>query len=278
MTLEIFYLLYAGVIGLLIGSFLNVVILRFPPYLMWQWKQQATEYLELDASTLEQQPAGIVVKRSGCPKCGHQLSWWENIPVLSFVLLRGKCKNCSQKISWQYPLVELAMGILAVASVFAFGWSIQALIAGALLAVLLVCTGIDFKTQLLPDEIVLPTLWAGILLSITPYQWITPTQSILGAAIGYLSLWSIFWLFKLITGKDGMGYGDFKLLALLGAFFGPISLIPILLIACISGSIIGIVLRMSKGESLPFAFGPYLAIAGGIYLFFQDNLLKFLQQ
>lgn len=265
MSLDTFYFIYAAFLGVLVGSFLNVVILRLPPYLMWGWKRDAHEFIEIPFD--EPRPPGIVVQRSFCPHCHHQLSWWENIPLLSFLFLKGKCRSCHASISWQYPIVEAAMGLLAFLSVLHFGWSVSALVAAVLAGVLLVCTAIDFRTQLLPDIIVLPILWAGLLFSLTPYAWVTPIQSIMGAALGYMSLWSIFWLFKLIRGKEGMGYGDFKLLALLGAFFGPISLVSILLISCIVGAVVGSVLLKIKKESQPFAFGPYLALGGVLYLF-----------
>lgn len=265
MSLSTFYFVYAGVLGVLIGSFLNVVILRLPPYLMWGWRRDAHEFL--DTPFEEHRPPGIAIKRSFCPHCQHQLSWWENIPLISFSFLRGQCRSCNAKISWQYPIVEATMGVLAVLSVWHFGWTPSALIAAGLSAVLLVCTAIDFRTQLLPDIIVLPVLWAGLLLSLTSYGFVTPVQSVIGAALGYLVLWSIFWLFKIIRGKEGMGYGDFKLLAMLGAFFGPISLVSILLISCVLGAIVGTVLLKVKKESQPFAFGPYLALGGVLYLF-----------
>lgn len=265
MSVYAFYLIYAGILGILVGSFLNVVILRLPPYLMWGWRRDAHEFM--DAPFTEPQPPGIALKRSFCPHCQHQLSWWENIPVISFIFLRGQCRSCSAPISWQYPLVEAAMGVLAVISVAHFGWTPAALIAASLAAILLVCSAIDFRTQLLPDIIVLPVLWSGLLLSCTSYGFVTPIQSIVGAAVGYMSLWSIFWLFKLIRGKEGMGYGDFKLLAMLGAFFGPISLVSILLISCVLGAIVGGVLLKIHKESRPFAFGPYLALGGLAYLF-----------
>lgn len=266
MDITIFYILYAAVLGLLVGSFLNVVILRLPPRLMWNWTQEARDFLELPPHE-DHAPPGIVVKRSFCPSCQHQLSWWENIPLVSYIVLRGKCRSCKSPISWQYPLVELAMGIGAAVAVAVWGWNTHALIASALVAVLIACSGIDFKVQLLPDQIVLPTLWAGLLLSITPYAFVSPTASIVGAAVGYLSLWSVFWLFKLLTGKEGMGYGDFKLLAALGAFFGPFAVIPVLLIASVLGSVVGIVLLKTAKESRPFAFGPYLAMGGIVYLY-----------
>lgn len=265
MSLDMFYLIYAGVLGLLVGSFLNVVILRLPPYLMWQWKHEAHEFL--DTPFDDTRPPGLVVKRSFCPHCQHQLAWWENIPLVSYLLLRGKCRSCAAKISWQYPLVEFSMSLLAVACVYLYGWTFTGLAAAALCAVLVVGTGIDFRTQFLPDEITLPPLWAALLLSLTPYGFVSPTLSILGASIGYLSLWSLFWLFKLLRGKEGMGYGDFKLLALLGAAFGPQSLIPILLVAAFTGAIVGFILLKIRKESLPFAFGPYLALGGITYLF-----------
>lgn len=276
MTLDIIYIIYAGILGLLVGSFLNVVILRYPAWLMWGWKQEAHEFLEIEMKPEDVRPAGIAKKRSGCPKCGHQLSWWENIPVISYViLLRGKCRGCKQPISMQYPLVELSMGILAAACVYQFGWNYTGLIAASLCAILVTLTGIDFKTQLLPDDIVLPTMWAGILITALTDFWpeVTLTQSVIGAAVGYLSLWTVFWGFKIITKKEGMGYGDFKLLALLGAFFGAGSIITIVLIASVTGGIVGTILkRMNDGESIPFAFGPYLALGGIVYLFFGQQV------
>lgn len=275
MDINTFYIVYAAILGLLVGSFLNVVILRLPPRLMWNWAQEAREFLELpdqDAAATSA-PPGIVVKRSFCLSCQHQLSWWENIPLVSYILLRGKCRSCKSPISWQYPLVELAMGVGAAVAVGMWGWSVHALIASALVAVLIACSGIDFKVQLLPDQIVLPTLWSGLLLSLTPYAFVSPTASIVGAAVGYLSLWSVFWLFKLLTGKEGMGYGDFKLLAALGAFFGPFAIIPVLLIASVLGSVVGIVLLKTAKESRPFAFGPYLALGGIVYLYLGPSIV-----
>lgn len=276
MSVSTFHLIYAGVLGLLVGSFLNVVILRLPPYLMWNWKRDAHQFLGSSWAFEEAQPPGIAVKRSFCPKCHHQLSWWENIPLFSFILLKGKCRSCANPISWQYPLVEAAMGALAVLSVYHFGWNLNGLLAASLAAVLIVCAGIDFRTQLLPDVIVLPMIWIGLLVALTSHGFVSLPQSVIGAVVGYMTLWSIFWLFKIITGKEGMGYGDFKLLAMLGAFFGPLSLVSILLLACVVGSVVGVALLKIKKESQPFAFGPYLALGGLVYLFAGNWMTSFI--
>ncbi len=254
----------ALVFGLLVGSFLNVVILRLPKRLEWQWKQDSRELLEI-SEPYEPAPPGIVVESSHCPHCGHQLAVWENIPLLSFVALRGKCRSCSAPISWQYPLVELVTGLLFAACVWRFGVGWESGLGMLFSAFLVAMSGIDLRTTYLPDQLTYPLLWIGLLISVVTV-YVDPVSAILGAAAGYLSLWSVYWLFKLVTGKEGMGYGDFKLLAALGAWCGLGAVIPILLISSLVGAVIGSAWLLIKGKdrATQIPFGPYLAIAGWI--------------
>ena len=253
----------AGVLGLIVGSFLNVVILRLPARLMHSWRLQSREILELPADAEEKTPPGIVRESSHCPNCKHPLGVVENIPVVSWIVLRGRCRHCSAPISIQYPLVELITALASAAVAWTFGPSYAAIAGLALTWVLIALSGIDLRTQLLPDQLTLPLLWLGLLLSLVPV-FITPMASILGAAIGYLSLWSVYWLFKLVTGKEGMGYGDFKLLAALGAWMGPASLLPTMLLSSLIGAIVGgtyLAVR-GKNRATPIPFGPFIAAAG----------------
>ena len=263
----------AFAMGLLVGSFLNVVILRLPRRLEWQWKQDARELLELPES-YEPAPAGIVVESSHCPHCGHKLAAWENIPLLSFLALRGKCRACGARISWQYPLVELLTGLLFAACVWRFGAGLEGGLALVFSAALVAMAGIDLRTTWLPDQLTLPLLWIGLLASLVT-AFVDPVQALLGAAVGYLSLWSVYWLFKLVTGKEGMGHGDFKLLAALGAWCGVASILSILLISSLVGAVIGGAWLLLKGKdrSTQIPFGPYLAIAGWLQFYFQFDLL-----
>ena len=253
----------AGAFGLLVGSFLNVVILRLPLRMQWQWQQDAREILEIEASTAEARPPGIVVEGSHCPGCGHRLAPWENIPLLSFLLLRGRCRGCGKPISWQYPLVELLTGVLFALVVWRFGVSWEALAGLTFTGVLIAASGIDLRTTLLPDSLTLPLLWLGLLISLVPL-YVSPQQAILGAAFGYLSLWTVYWGFKLLTGKEGMGFGDFKLLAALGAWCGAEALISIILLSSLVGAVVGSLWLLMKGRdrATPIPFGPYLAMAG----------------
>ncbi len=256
----------ALVLGLLIGSFLNVVILRLPPRLEWQWRRDAREFLELPEQ-YDPAPPGIVVQRSACPKCGHRLAPWENVPLLSFVLLRGRCRGCGTAISWQYPTVELVTGLLFAACVLRFGVGPEALAAMGLSAMLVAMSGIDLRTTLLPDDLTLPLLWIGLLLSTTTL-FVGPVDAIFGAAAGYLSLWAVNAAFRRIAGKEGMGQGDFKLLAALGAWCGLQGILPIVLMASFIGAIVGSLWLFARGKdrSTPLPFGPYLAVAGWIQL------------
>jgi leader peptidase (prepilin peptidase)/N-methyltransferase len=263
----------AAVLGLLIGSFLNVVILRLPPRMEWQWKRDAREVLELPEDP-SPAPPGIVVKGSHCPKCGVGLKPWHNIPVVSWLALRGRCHGCGTAISLQYPAVELITGVLFAAVVWQLGVSWQALAALAFTAVLVAASGIDLRTTLLPDDLTLPLLWLGLLISI-PALFVDPIQAIWGAAAGYLSLWSVYWGFKLLTGKEGMGYGDFKLLAALGAWCGASGIIPILLMSSVIGAIVGSLWLSLKGrdKATPIPFGPYLAAAGWVQFLWGEQIV-----
>lgn len=259
--------------GLLVGSFLNVVILRLPARMEWSWRQEAREILG-QPEAYEPKPPGLVVSRSACPKCGHALAAWENIPVLSFLLLRGRCRACQAPISRQYPAVELVTGLLFAACAWRFGISVELGFALAFTAALVALSGIDLRTTLLPDQIVLPLLWLGLLASLVTL-FVDPVSAILGAAAGYLSLWSVTALFKLLTGKDGMGAGDFKLLAALGAWCGFKAVLPIILISSVVGAVIGSIWLATAGKhrDTQIPFGQYLAIAGWLQFISGVDLL-----
>jgi len=266
-------LLCAFALGLLTGSFLNVVILRLPRRLDWQWKRDSRELLEIP-EVYEPAPPGIVVEASHCPLCQHKLAPWENIPLISFLALRGRCRHCQASISWQYPLVELVTGLLFAACIWRFGYGWEAGAGMVFSGFLVALAGIDLRTSLLPDQLTLPLMWIGLLASLITL-YVDPVSAILGAAIGYLSLWSVYWLFKLLTGKEGMGYGDFKLLAALGAWCGIQAVLPIVLISSLVGAVIGSIWLAMKGRdhATPIPFGPYLAIAGWIQFIWGSQLL-----
>jgi leader peptidase (prepilin peptidase) / N-methyltransferase len=264
-----------AVVGLCIGSFLNVVIHRLPKMLDRGWRAQCAE---LAGETLPDETAyNLVVPRSQCPACGHRISALENIPVLSFLVLRGRCSACHAAISLRYPFVELLTGALTAAAILRFGPTLVALAACVLLWSLIALTFIDFDTQLLPDNITLPLVWGGLLANIFGLGPAATSlrDAVIGTVAGYLALWSVYWLFKLIRGKEGMGYGDFKLLAALGAWLGWQMLPLIVLLSSVIGALIGISLVVFKGRDhqIPLAFGPYLAIAGAIALFFGRPLI-----
>ncbi|MNQ45671.1 Type 4 prepilin-like protein leader peptide-processing enzyme [compost metagenome] len=260
------------VLGLLIGSFLNVLVYRLPLMMQRDWQAQAREILEQPA--LPDAPLfNLVLPNSRCPHCGHEIRPWENIPLISYLLLRGKCSSCKAPISLRYPLVELACGLLSayVAWHFGFGWQT----AGILLLTwgLLAMSLIDADHQLLPDALVLPLLWLGLIANY--FGLFTSLEAALWGAIGgYLSLWSVYWLFKLVTGKEGMGYGDFKLLAMLGAWGGWQVLPLTILLSSLVGAVLGLImLRLRNAEtSTPIPFGPYLAIAGWIALLWGEQI------
>ncbi len=270
---SIFLVCAAAVVGLCVGSFLNVVIHRLPIMLDRGWHAQCAE---LQGEAVPEQPAyNLVVPRSQCPACGHRITALENVPVISWLALSGKCSACKAPIAARYPLVEILGGALAAFAIFRYGPTATGGAACVLLWTLLALTCIDFDTQLLPDNLTLPLLWAGLIANL--WGLFAPLSSaVVGAVAGYLVLWSIYWLFKLIRGKEGMGYGDFKLLAALGAWLGWQMLPAIVLLSSVVGAAVGITLVVFKGRdhSVPLAFGPYLAIAGAIALFWGPALLK----
>ncbi len=262
------FILAAGMIGLIVGSFLNVVIHRLPIMMEQEWKAQCQELLELECAQKEEaEPINLSSPRSRCPHCGHTITALENIPILSYMLQGGKCRGCGKKISIRYPLIEILTGLLTaiVAWRFGFGW---AAFGGILFTwAMIALSGIDLDTQLLPDSITLPFLWLGIGFNLFGI-YTDLESSIIGAMAGYLSLWSVYWLFKLLTGKEGMGFGDFKLLALIGAWLGWQVLPLTIILSSLAGALIGIflILFKSHGREQPIPFGPYLAIAGWIAL------------
>ena len=264
-------LLVAIVLGALIGSFLNVVIYRMPLMMERAWEDEMAA--AQDKEPVQRERFNLVLPRSRCGNCGHVITALENIPVVSWLALRGKCSACGTRISARYPLVEMVTALLFFACAWVFGATLQAVAAMGFCAVLVALTGIDLDTQLLPDQLTLPLLWLGLLLNIGGLFARLP-DAVIGAAAGYLVLWSVYWLFKLITGREGMGYGDFKLLGALGAWFGWQALPVMLLVSAVVGSVIGIAILVvqKKGRQTAIAFGPYLALAGLITLFFGAQL------
>jgi leader peptidase (prepilin peptidase)/N-methyltransferase len=260
-----------SLLGLVIGSFLNVVILRLPRMMEFAWKRECREILELPP--VAEEKFSLLFPASRCNGCGSRIRAWQNIPVLSWILLRGRCANCKTAVSVQYPLVEAATGILSAVCAWRFGWSLQLLPALLLTWSLIALAVIDLRTQLLPDSIVLPLLWLGLALGLAP-AFVSLQEAVIGAMAGYLSLWLVFHLFRLITGKEGMGYGDFKLFAALGAWMGWQMLPLIILLSSVVGAVVGIglVLLRRQGKDIPMAFGPYLAAAGWIALIWGQEI------
>lgn len=269
-------MILAGIYGLMIGSFLNVVIYRLPIMMERDWRSQCDELFGLADNDKKNDPTtyNLSTPSSRCPHCGHVIRWWENIPVISYLWLKGKCSECSEPISIRYPTVEAMTALLSVIVVWQLGPTIQAVALLLLTWGLIALTMIDVDHQLLPDSITLPLLWIGLLLSI--YEVFIPAdEAIIGAIAGYLSLWSFYWLFKLLTGKEGMGYGDFKLLAMFGAWVGWKSVFLIILLSSFVGAIIGIAMILFAGheKQKPIPFGPYLAIAGWLALLWGDEII-----
>ncbi|TDJ48087.1 MAG: prepilin peptidase [Gammaproteobacteria bacterium] len=272
-----------GLLGLLIGSFLNVVIYRLPIMLDREWRAQSWQLLwgsDRVGANRDQKPFNLLVPGSACPHCGVEIRAHQNIPVISYLLLKGACAACGAKISARYPAIEALTGILSAAVAWRFGFSIEC--AGALILTwsLITLTMIDFDTQLLPDSITLPLMWAGLLFSLATHAdgsaiFTDPRASMIGAAAGYLSLWSIYQGFKLVTGKEGMGYGDFKLLAALGAWLGWQVLFLIVIVSAGVGLIAAVGMMVLRGHDrqIPIPFGPYLSIAGFIALMYGPELI-----
>lgn len=259
-------------LGLCIGSFLNVVITRLPVMLMQQWRREALAALEQPEEG--QTSFNLAWPGSMCPACHAPIKWHDNLPLIGWLKRRGRCADCQGRISPQYPLVELAGGVIALAVLAIFGLGWQALFITAACYALLVMAVIDLRTQLLPDILTLPLLWAGLLYQLL-FQPLLLSSAVLGAIAGYLVLWSVYWLFKLLTGKEGMGYGDFKLLAALGAWLGWQTLPLVLMMSAGLGAIFGIVLQLTHKDKrgMPMPFGPFLALAGWVALLMGDTLI-----
>ncbi|WP_352296862.1 A24 family peptidase [Pseudoalteromonas sp. 20-MNA-CIBAN-0454] len=279
-----FYLTTIGLVSLCVGSFLNVVIYRLPLMMQREWQGECRLLLESElksnkANTNEPFSSGLnstfnlVKPNSTCPKCKTAIKAWQNIPVVSWLFLKGKCASCSNPISARYPIVEAITALLSLVVAYKLGATEQALLYIAITWALVALTFIDIDHMLLPDQITLPLVWLALIAAVLGYT-VTPTDAIIGAACGYLSLWSVFWLFKLLTGKEGMGYGDFKLLAVFGALLGWQSLLTIILLSSVVGAIIGIALLTIQGKdkATPIPFGPYLAIAGWITMLWGEQL------
>lgn len=260
--------------GLLVGSFLNVVIHRLPKMMEREWHNNC---LELQGQVVPEQPEYTISKpRSACPTCGHQITAFENIPILSWLALGGKCSGCKTPISARYPLVEALTGVLIGLVAYKFGYSYITLFSWFFVFALVALTFIDFDTQLLPDDITIPLLWLGLLFNLM--GGLTDIKSaLIGAMAGYLILWSIYWAFKIITGKEGMGYGDFKLLAAIGAWFGWQILPAVILLSSVLGTIIGIglIVLAKRGREVPMPFGPFLALGGIAALFYGQQLASY---
>ena len=265
-------------LGLLVGSFINVVAYRLPRMLQHEWHSQCDELLAerdgREAVDTAEPPGNLVTPRSRCPHCGHAIRAWENIPLLSYLWLRGRCSGCHGKISLRYPLVELSCGLLSAAVAWHFGFTIELLGALLLTWTLLALTLIDLDHQLLPDSITQPLLWGGLLFALFA-AFATPIDAIIGAVAGYLSLWLVFHGFRLLTGKEGMGYGDFKLLAALGAWLGWQTLPLIILLSSLLGAVVGIALVVLRGHdrNIPIPFGPWLAAGGWLSLLWGEQIL-----
>ena len=260
-----------ALLGLFVGSFLNVVIHRLPKMMELEWQAQAAE---LRGETLaERERFNLATPRSRCPHCGHQITAVENIPVVSFLLFRGRCRHCKAPIGIRYPVIEVLTGLLSAFAAWRFGYGIALLGALAFLWTMVALTFIDLDTQLLPDNLTLPLLWLGLLFNL-PGTYTELSSAVIGAVAGYLTLWSVYWLFKLVTGKEGMGYGDFKLLAAIGAWLGW-QLLPLtILLSSAVGAVVGIglIVFARHGRNVPIPFGPYLAAAGVLALFFGEQL------
>ncbi len=268
------FITFSVIFGLMVGSFLNVVIHRLPKIMEREWHNNC---LELQGKEVPTQPKyTIATPRSACPKCEHKITALENIPVISYLFLGGKCKGCKTKISLRYPLIEALTAALLGIIAYQFGYTYTTLFAWIFTLALIALTFIDFDTQLLPDDITLPLLWLGLLFNFNA-GFTDLKSAVIGAMVGYLVLWSVYWLFKIVTGKEGMGYGDFKLLAAIGAWFGWQLIPAVILLSSVLGAIIGIGLILFKGKSggTAIPFGPFLALGGIAALFFGTQLASF---
>jgi leader peptidase (prepilin peptidase)/N-methyltransferase len=275
-TSPLFFAIASGAMGLVVGSFLNVVVYRLPIIMERTWSRECRQHLGEDVATGDQaETFNLLSPASRCPNCKHRVSAIENIPVISYLFLRGRCSECGTAISLRYPAVEIATAVLSVVTALHFGYSLQTLAALAFTWALVPLFLIDFDHQLLPDSITLPLLWAGLVISLFDL-FVDSGTSITGAVAGYLSLWSIYHLFKLVTGKEGMGFGDFKLLAAIGAWVGWQALPVVILFSSVVGAVIGILLILVRGRdhSQPMPFGPFLAAAGWMTLLWGTDIIN----
>lgn len=274
------FIAVAFAFALMIGSFLNVVIYRLPIMMQREWRDQCEELKDALPTDLPEGPFNLVVPRSRCPACGKTIKAWQNIPVLSYLLLGAQCGNCHKSISVRYPLVEMLTAVLAAVCAWHFGFGWEALMAIGLTFALVAISLIDIDHQIIPDSIALPLMWVGLIMSLfhplagAETLFVSPRDAIIGALAGYLSLWSVYQLFKLVTGKEGMGYGDFKLLAALGAWLGWQTLHIIILMSAVVGAVVGIAMILLRGRDrqLPIPFGPYLAAAGWITMLYGESI------
>jgi leader peptidase (prepilin peptidase)/N-methyltransferase len=269
-----------GLLGLIVGSFLNVVIHRLPIMMFNELRQQCQEYLSLSDEQCPSNSEGkfnLNSPASHCPHCQHRIRVWENIPILSYLFLGGRCSQCKIGISFRYPLIEFFTAVLGLIVCWQLGYGVSLIFALIFTWALLAASAIDFDHQLLPDQIILPLLWLGIAFNLFFQGFTSLEASVIGAIAGYLSLWSFYWIFKLITGKEGMGHGDFKLLALLGAWLGWQALPTIILLSSLVGSVIGIglILILGRDKNVPIPFGPFLAGAGWLTLLWGVELQQF---
>ncbi len=275
-------LVTTGALGLVIGSFLNVVIHRLPVMLERTWLRQCQEMSEAETSAADaEETYNLITPRSRCPHCNHNITALQNIPVISFLWLKGKCVACGHPISWRYPIVELLTAILSMVVVWHFGMTFAGGAALLFTWMLIALAVIDFDHQILPDNLTLPLIWIGLLVNLYPNPAFAPlTSAVIGAVAGYLSLWSVFHIFKLITGKEGMGYGDFKLFAAFGAWLGWQNLPLMVLLASLVGAIVGgaLILVLGRDRQLPIPFGPFLCAAGWIALLWGNDLTRFYLQ
>ena len=276
------FITLVSVISLLVGSFLNVLVYRLPKMMEREWQQEYQAYFQADAATTSAESSAnqhterfnLAVPRSRCPKCDTPIAAYDNIPVLSWLLLKGRCRHCQTTISSRYPAVEALTAVLSALVAWQYGFGMLALVLIVVTWGLIALSFIDIDTMLLPDSLTLPLLWLALLFSLTDSALVTPAQAIVGAAVGYLSLWLVYWGFKLLTGKEGMGYGDFKLLAIFGALLGWQQLPLIILLSSLVGAVIGATMLAIQGrdKATPIPFGPYIAAAGFIALLWGEQL------
>lgn len=275
----LYFIVCAAILGLLVGSFLNVVILRLPKMMFTSWRQDCEEFLRENKDnplTKQDKKFSLAFPASHCPTCNAPIKAWQNIPVISYVFLQGKCASCKTKIALRYPVIEFITGVLTAFAIYYFSFSVAGALAVVFTWCLICLTVIDTDHQLLPDSITLPLLWLGLIAN--SYGIFTDLNSALwGAVFGYLSLWSVYWGFKVLTGKEGMGHGDFKLLAALGAWMGAKMLIPVIIMSAFVGAVLGIAAIMIAGRdrAKPMPFGPYLAIAGWVCFYWGDPIIDF---